>query len=166
MGGRGSGPRPTPKAILEARGSWRANDANHSAELPATGEPVKPDWLAAPSEVAIWNELVAMLQPLRIAGFQDSHSMAVYARTLAMYIHLSEEVIAGDFVSIDDEGEARMDPRLKAVMTCIDKLQRYEKAFGLTPAARVGLGRAARAAEKESGETDKEDPSRFIKFAG
>ena len=121
------GPKPTPTAILEQRGSWRAKDRTH--------EPVPdlPDGLTPPAgltgkPLSIFLELGPRLIGVGLLTVADLPTFSRYCR---LYVAWEN---AYDLI-----GE---EPDRSAVLTLAkldEMLRKLEANFGLSPADRTGI---------------------------
>lgn len=153
MGRRG--PPPVPRAILEARGSWRAN-ANPDEPRPDIGEPDWPHWLDEDA-YWIWEEMAPVLDRMGVLTMADGNALGRYCRVLARYIEADKFLQEhGDVWAVTDSNgnikNYRQYPQVRLVRQLADQLLVLEREFGLTPSARTRLvveRRGARNAEDE-----------------
>lgn len=141
MGRRGRKPEPTSLKILRGNPGCRPINA---------AEPKPPaDGIAMPphlGEVAAarWQELLPMLQAVRVMTRADVEALARYCDTyewwLAVRVKLKKE---GDtYPILNDKGEIKyiaQRPEVSIAHKLAQQLRQLEADFGLSPAARVSL---------------------------
>lgn len=140
MGRRG--PPPTPTPILQLRGSWRGN-LNRDEPQPDAGPPEKPPWLTAHASEA-WDQLVPILQRMRVLTEADGHALALLCATWSRWRECEEFVAEhGEVYPIKDRDgktkELRRFPQAVAGDTHGRALNRYLAEFGLSPASRTRI---------------------------
>jgi P27 family predicted phage terminase small subunit len=129
MGKRG--PKRTPKAILEQRGSWLAK--YRDGEPGADGViPTKPDWLIDEVAVAEWSRVVPLLADMNVLSSIDGTALAMYCDAYA------------DFVSYQQLHQQARTNDLRKVFARLkrqaaEQTMKAAALFGMTPAARTGL---------------------------
>src|SRR5262245_54055951 len=77
------GPAPTPKSILDLRGSWRAKQAGNTPQ-PRRGRPKCPSWLDAVAK-SKWKQLVPELDALGLLTVVDGDMLAAYCQAFAEF---------------------------------------------------------------------------------
>lgn len=156
MGGKG--PPPTPKRILELRGSWRAKTGADTLDVdPETPDP--PHWMNE-LELSVWHRLVELLCNLRIIGIIDQYALSRYCVLSARFLEIREFLQEnGDTFPVKSgSGITTMRkqwPQVKEMGNIADKLLRLEKEFGMTPSARA---RIVAPTESGTGGTPGESP--------
>lgn len=136
MGARG--PRPTPAAILKARGTFRAD--RHCDSAKPTGRPTCPAWLNKDAKRE-FRRLVKLLGEMGLLGSIDANALARYATTWVRWRQAVAMIERGGEVVVykDETG------RVKAVhpsafnsiaRSLADELSRLEQAFGMNPSSR------------------------------
>lgn len=139
MGKRG--PKPTPTAILKARGSWRAKAREHEPQ-PGRGVPRMPPWMM-PEAKRIWQRLAPQLAAMGVLTTVDGDALTRYCQSLARWRRA--QVILGrkgdTYSTKTDAGHQVIKPRPEvAIAGKLDGvLAKLEGQFGLTPSARAGL---------------------------
>lgn len=133
-----------PKKTLEARGSWRAKQADAPLAFPP-GKPTCPSWLGKESR-AEWCRQVKLLESAGVLTGADRALLAAYCEAWGEFRELVETV--------------KQDPadwRSRAMKNAAaDRLLKLAGQFGFAPAARARI--KAPAAETE------ERPSGFARF--
>ena len=132
MGKRG--PQRTPTAVLEARESWRAK--TRGGEPKRIGCAVKPDWLQGVASDK-WDEIVPLLEAMRVLAATDSDILALYCRTFARYQEALAQTSAL-FVTTET-GRIVKHPCVSITEKALEQMLRCGRELGLTPAARTSL---------------------------
>lgn len=139
MGSRG--PKPTPTAILDLRGSKRAADRPDLRVHPELPDP--PSWLVGPA-LDMWHELAPMLYHAKVLTRRDRNALARYCRLWHRWRLAEEQVdqIGLMLVGKDAAGNAvvRRNPVAIEARNLAAMLDRLEAAFGLNPASRSAIG--------------------------
>ena len=135
------GPKKTPTAILELRGSKRASDRPDlrvHAELP---DP--PVWLDGPA-LDMWHELAPMLYHAKVLTKRDRNALARYCRIWHRWrqTELQVDKLGMSLVKLDKnkQPELQRNPLAIEARNLAALLDRMEAAFGLNPAARASIG--------------------------
>lgn len=140
MGRRGPAPLPSNLRVLHGVRPYRRNIYE---PLPPDELPSAPAWLSEPAK-AIFEDTVRRLDSMGVAFEVDTLALVGYANAIAnfqraqMIIDASNVVIKGadgkSIIKNSASGQAALWLGIAA---------RYEREFGLTPSARVGLGQRA-----------------------
>jgi len=160
MGARG--PKPTPTAILKARGSWRA-DANKNEPKPAKAMPDCPKWLDAEGR-ELWKnacELLSQMDVLtKVDGFALGRYCDAYVRWRKAAAFLQKY---GDAYPLKDEqGNLRYMqpfPQVSIYANLSSLLSALEAQFGMTPSSRTRIVTTA-------GKPDETEQAKSRFFAG
>jgi P27 family predicted phage terminase small subunit len=153
------GPKPTPLAVLRARGSWRgAGKQARSEPLPPDGGASCPRWLPKLARKA-WHRIAPILESMKVLTVADQEAFARYCVTLARWRE-AEEFLAkhGDTYPVKIDGEVvgfKNYPQVRVADRLATQLGRMEQSFGLTPSARARI-------EVPNGEEKKQEGT--IKF--
>jgi P27 family predicted phage terminase small subunit len=151
MGARG--PRPTPKRILDNRGSWRAK-TRKDEPTPAPGLPPCPDFLddAARAE---WSRISLELLALGLLTNIDRAALAAYCVAWSRWQAAETKINdLGIFVAVKRrhrkgaQGGMVVNPWLAVADRAMKQMREFAGEFGMTPATRT---RAA-AAKPSSGD--------------
>jgi P27 family predicted phage terminase small subunit len=147
------GPPPKPTAQLKLAGSWRASKRKKEPKL-ADAAPQPPAWLSDEAKES-WNELVAVLLPMRVLTPSDALSLAQLAEYLARWKRVTAAVnrFGEVFRMNGDDGKFSHFKRSPYVTQQIEyglMLRRMMAEFGLTPAARSRLTTNEETKEVES----------------
>lgn len=140
MGKRG--PRPTPTAILEARGSRKAEGRKNEPQT--SGLPECPEWVTDDAR-AIWGRAIDHLQELGVIGRADENALIRYCVTFARWMECERFIQDNGMTNGSDEY-----PQVTRASRLSEQLLKLEREFGLTPAARVNLTPTNPAANKGS----------------
>lgn len=132
MGKRG--PKPTPAAVLESRGSWRA-PGRAVDEAIYTGTPVMPDCLTGEAK-ALWDRVVPQLVAARIPKQPDSESLAAMCMAWAQACDATRTLSKTGILIKDARGNPVANPMLGIRERALAMFLRYAVEFGFTPASR------------------------------
>lgn len=154
MGARG--PKPTPKPILDARGSWRGKESPEERALPVKA-PACPIWLCAEAR-AEWRRQVKHLLAMRVLAEIDRAALAGYCEAWAEFSRLSQEI---DELLDKRGGYARAIAKglVAAKNKAAERFLRFAQQFGFTPSARA---RVKAAPEPKDAQSQK-DKGRFFR---
>ena len=159
------GPKPTPTATLNLRGSWRGKARKDEPQ--AAGVPVKPSFIKGKAKKK-WEELLNELMTLGVVGSIDSTTLARYCQLWEMYQDLIADIGEEGFVveSVNKKGDEYIaqNPKVNAFIKIAGLLARLEDCFGLTPSARAGLKVNGKVPEES--EFEKLIREKGIKLAG
>lgn len=141
MGRRG--PRPEPTSLKILRGNPGCRPINASEPKPPADGIAMPPHLGEVA-AARWQELLPMLQAVRVMTRADVEALARYCDTyewwLAVRVKLKKE---GDtYPILNDKGEIKyiaQRPEVSIAHKLAQQLRQLEADFGLSPAARVSL---------------------------
>lgn len=142
MGDRG--PQPTPKNILKARGSNRANSKKgHENPEPQLG-PTDPPAFLTDEEAEKWIQMITVLIPMKCYSEADADALAQYCQTWVtfqeMQAILKEEGHIVKRVSRDTkETIVKRHPAFDISTELRKRLKDLEASFGLTPSARARI---------------------------
>lgn len=137
MGKRG--PRPTPTAILKARGSRRA-DRNPAEPQPEPGRPDCPPWLP-PEAKDCWAAIVPRLEQMAVLTLADRNALTRYCVLWARWREAETWIRDhGETYTVTDaDGNPRgvqTHPKVAIAAKLSAQLERLEADFGLNPSAR------------------------------
>lgn len=127
------GPKPTPTAILEARGSWLPRYREGEPQ-PGSPLPDPPETLTGKA-AELWTEVSRQLQAMNVGREPDAHALARYCELTVKFWDECQQPNEGKHVE-----------RMCALNAA---LLRLEACFGLTPADRATL-KVAPSAKSES----------------
>ncbi len=136
MGKRG--PKPTPTAILQARGSWRAT-ANPAEPMPPRGVPAMPDEVGADdAAAAVWRRLVPVLSGAGVLTLLDGAVLGHYCMLASMreraYATLRHLRLSNPGKPVEQSEFGR---KIVAQILDLGKAMRaVECEFGMTPSSR------------------------------
>lgn len=139
MGRRG--PRPTPTAILQARGSRRAGTrrADSAAAIEA---PVCPEWLR-PEAKAEWKRIEPLLIEDGLLTRLDLAALACYCSTWADFVKARADLEKFGRTITDQYG-VRTHPAWTQFVESARMVRLFIAEFGLSPASRRNVSSAAK----------------------
>lgn len=155
MGRRG--PRPTPTAILNLRGSWRGKRRGPEVTAPAPKNRQAPEWLRAdPVACAEWRRVVPSLAAMGMLCDLDWSMIAAYCKSWSQYRHaLNEhEKIGCPMVYKTPEGVIKPNPMLVEVNRSFARYRAAACECGLSTASRVSLAAGGANTDPRGGEPD------------
>lgn len=140
MGRRG--PAPTPTALLERRGSWRAKKKTGEPR-PERGRPPCPRWLSGDAK-KIWREIIPQLDQMGVLCRIDRNAVARYCTLWARWREAEEFIAEKGAVYARRDSEGRVKsfaqwPQVAIAEKLATQLLRLEQEFGLTPSARTRI---------------------------
>lgn len=154
MGRRG--PAPTPTAILNARGSWRAKQ-NPDEPKPDVGAPKCPRELSRESR-KVWRGVSALIAP-GVLTKDSVQTLSRYCHGLVRWWKLADwlENNPDTYETRDEAGNIRhvRHPNVGTYEKLGRDLLRIEQEFGLTPAARTRV-------IASNGQKPKDNKARFF----
>jgi len=161
MGERG--PRPTPTAILEQRGSDLVRDRRNEPQ-PEKGHPDVPDWLDSDAKV-IWHQVCTDLDSMGVLTKVDGGALARYCRLFVRWKQADKFIRdRGEmYPTKNKDGDVtsfQQFPQVGIVNKLSVELLKIEREFGLTPSSRARI----QVDVKPSGETTGKE--RFFRVTG
>ena len=142
------GPPPTPRRVLELRGSPRAG-LHPDAPSPESKRPRPPDWLEGEAR-KLYLSLTKLLYAMRVMAVIDQHALARYAANSVLWRE-ARDFVAKHGTTYAVRGRPpygqelgpvtgfKLYPQVKLALSLEEHLLRLEREFGLTPAARARL---------------------------
>lgn len=152
MGARG--PKPTPTAILQKRGSWLAK-VNRNEPLPPDDLPIKPDDMNEDSE-QLWTMLEPMLANMGVLKQPDGLALQQLVSIWAEW-HKYDQYLQNNpdtLEVLDNNGmirEIKLHPYVKQRSKCSDQLDKHLANFGLTPSSRSRISLDPKDKKKKTG---------------
>ncbi len=163
MGKRG--PRPTPTAELELRGSRQAaiNKKNNEPQ-PELGAPDPPAWLEGEG-LEVWNELAPQLVEMGVFTKVDGLAFARYCVLWAQWVKATMFVQKHGTTYPLKDGNGKIKcfaqfPEVAVMNKTSLTLSRLEAEFGLTPSARTRISVQVKPAPRSN------DPKEEFDFGG
>jgi hypothetical protein len=138
---------PTPKNILEIRGSKHAKNREELGSAPTDPLP-PPEWLK-PRAREIFSRVVEWLAGMGTLAVSDEHVITRYAAIYVMWEHAMQQLQSIDATYVEvlaPDGSIRFSrPTAMAMQAreCGDQLRHLETVLGLTPGDRTRLGYGA-----------------------
>lgn len=139
MGARG--PSPTPTAILDARGSWRANTRPNEPKAPVS-VPKCPKGMADDRR-ALWRSYGKTLASMGVLTENDATALLLLVNAHSDYVSLDNEVQTRGILLQGRCGEMVKNPAITLRAEAWKRLLRICQEFGLTPAARTRVSSIA-----------------------
>ena len=133
MGSRG--PQPTPTPLLTLRGSHEAKYRRYGEPAGPPGVPEPPGYLNA-AAVAIWGEIVPLLEQMQVLTLIDGGVVGVYCHERARYEGMAKDLADGRKFPLGSAEHRRVATTSAEALTA---MMRAGAKLGLSPADRVGL---------------------------
>jgi P27 family predicted phage terminase small subunit len=149
------GRRPTPTAILKARGTFREGRRNASEPQPAPGIPAAPPYLdkAAKTEYRRVAKLLAECGAITQA---DRAALAAYAAAWSRLVEAELKIRETGLVVRSPAGFPTTNPYFTVVRQAAEELRKWATELGLTPSSRTKIKTAP------PSKVDTEGKSRFF----
>jgi len=129
----GKGRKPTPKAILQLRGSRIRGP--HAAGIDAPpGVPPAPAWLADVARQE-WDRIVPMLEASRVMSPRHQQTLAAYCDSFADMVQADAELKAHGTTLMDDKGRVSNHPAWLRKRDARNQMLKFAAEFGLTASA-------------------------------
>lgn len=151
------GRKPTPTAILAARGSPEAGRRGAWEPTPAGGTPKCPRTLDAIGRRE-WRRLSAELAGMGVLAKCDQAALAALCDSISVWVRATATVNAEGLTIVTPKGFRMPHPAVGIARNAADRIVKYSTEFGLTPAARPKI----HAAPKTEGELEKPNLRAFI----
>jgi len=150
----GKGRKPTPKAILQLRGSRIRGP--HAAGIDApSGVPPAPAWLADVARQE-WERIVPMLEASRVMSPRHQQTLACYCDAFADMVQADAELKANGTTIMDDKGRVSNHPAWLRKRDARNQMLKFAAEFGLTASA---LARVS--AVEQTAPQDEDDAKMF-----
>ena len=144
MGKRGR--QPTPIELLKLRGTFRLGRHGTGHPEPDRSRPSCPSWVS-PEAKRCWRELIPQLERLGLLAKCDRTMLTMLCQTWADWRDAQEFIAKhGTTYPVIRDGqppEFKQYPHVRLARQLADQALRLSREFGLTPAARAGLGKVA-----------------------
>jgi P27 family predicted phage terminase small subunit len=131
------GPKPTPKPILEGRGSWRATEGGDGMKAKAEIPPC-PKGLG-PIARREWRRQSKILLDLGVISSLDRAALAVWCDTWEEFLSAVGHLRKNGKTVKGSMGQVVQSPWLKTKAAAADRLLKYAAQFGFTPSARARI---------------------------
>lgn len=138
MGRRGPAPKPTRLKVLH--GETRPSRLPTAEPRPRVASPVPPRWLSAEAR-EVWDRTTAELEAMGLARAADTDSLVVYCTAVVNHARAQQLLDRAGPLIKGVEGGVVRNPAVAVVNATAATVNRYAREFGLTPSARVNLGR-------------------------
>lgn len=150
-----TGPAPTPKHILQMRGSWRAKGRSGELQFPCE-RPSCPNWLSREAK-AEWRRIVKELQAAGAIAKVDRTLLALYCDAVGEVEILTGRIAEREAAGADEKEIWHLrNARHKAA----DRVAKLAVQFGFSPAARCRI-KSPEPAGEEKGELERFTRNRF-----
>lgn len=137
MGKRG--PKPTPTAMLEARGSWRAGLREGEPKPEPITAVACPKWLKGPAR-RWWPQVSQELIAMGVLTTADLLACSMLVDQIGWYMHWRAMLESeGKEMQLSKDGMLKMHPAWAAMNEAWDRVLKASREFGMTPSSRVGL---------------------------
>ena len=144
------GPRPTPTAQLEARGSWRAKERiKKGKEVLSFAMPKPPKWVSAQAR-KLWPEIREIFEALRVTTNADAVALGMLADRLVIYINCRKIIEKEGYTAETMTAGQKAHPMMLELTKAWNDVFKALKEFGATPAARRDVERIAEEKVDES----------------
>jgi len=140
MGRRG--PAPTPTRLKVLHGETRPSRIPAAEPVPRDVRPVPPPWLNSEAR-AVWDRTTAELAAMGMCHAADTDSLVVYCTAVVNHARAQQLLDAAGPLMKGTEGGVVRNPAVATVNAAAVIINKYAREFGLTPSARVNLGRPA-----------------------
>jgi P27 family predicted phage terminase small subunit len=134
------GPAPQPSRLKVLHGETRPSRLPQGEPVPRDAAPVPPAWLSADAR-AVWDRTTAELAAMGMCHAADTDSLVVYCTAVVNHARAQQLIDAGGVLLKGVEGGVVRSPAVAVVHAASVVINRYAREFGLTPSARVSLGR-------------------------
>lgn len=132
MGARGPDRKPTALRVLHGQ-SVPADEVQPRSETP---DP--PEWLTNEAR-EVWDRTVPELEHMRVLTSVDGEALAMYCTAVALHAEAVETVDREGLVVTGAMGAQIKHPLMQVIRDQATMAMTYARAFGMTPASRVGL---------------------------
>jgi P27 family predicted phage terminase small subunit len=150
----GKGRKPTPKAILQLRGSRVRGP--HVRGIDATpGVPPAPAWLCETARFE-WERVVPMLEASKVMSPRHQQTLAGYCDSFADMVQADAELKANGTTLVDGKGRVSNHPAWLRKRDARNQMLKFAAEFGLTASA------MARISAVEQSTTEDEDDAKMF----
>lgn len=129
----GKGRKPTPRAILNLRGSRVRGPHKGGLEAPA-GIPAAPAWLCDMARKE-WQRIVPMLEASKVMSPRHQQTLAAYCDALADMVQADTELREQGRTVTDDKGRQSNHPAWNRKRDARNQMLKFASEFGLTASA-------------------------------
>jgi P27 family predicted phage terminase small subunit len=150
----GKGRKPTPKAILQLRGSRVRGPHARGVEAPP-GVPPSPAWLCDIAREE-WERIVPMLEASKVMSPRHQQTLAAYCDSFADMVQADAELKANGTTIMDDKGRVSNHPAWLRKRDARNQMLKFAAEFGLTASA------LARVSAVEQATTEDEDDAKMF----
>lgn len=150
------GPRPTPTAIKQARGTFRA-DRTAGNEAKPIGKPRCPRWLNKDAAKE-FRRVARLLDKMGLLGAVDENALVRYATTWVRWRQAVTMIEKTGEVQVYKDGDGKVKAVQPSAFSSIarglsEELSRIEQSFGMNPSARSRIEVAPATANDADGKS-------------
>ena len=132
------GRKPTPSALLKARGSFRAD--RHNANEPKA----KAEAPSCPAHLSVagrreWRRISKELVAARVLTKLDRAALAAYCQSYGRWIEAEKEIVKTGLIVRSPSGFPLQNPYLSIANKAIVNMIKIAAEFGLTPSSRTRI---------------------------
>jgi len=127
------GRKPTPRAILERRGS-RVRGPHIAGVIAPPGTPAAPAWLCELGR-AEWDRIVPMLEASKVMSPRHQQTLAAYCDSYADMVKADQELRQHGATFMDDKGRVSNHPAWNRKRDARLHMLKFASEFGLTASA-------------------------------
>ena len=150
----GRGRKPTPKTILQLRGSRVRGPHVRGIDAPP-GVPAAPAWLCDIAREE-WDRIVPMLEASKVMSPRHQQTLAGYCDSFADMVQADAELKANGTTIVDDKGRVSNHPAWLRKRDARNQMLKFAAEFGLTASA------LARVSAVEQPATQNEDDAKMF----
>lgn len=129
----GKGRKPTPKQILQLRGSRIRGPHSSGIDAPP-GVPPAPSWLCEIARTE-WDRIVPMLEASKVMSPRHQQTLAAYCDSFADMVQADAELKANGTTLMDDKGRVSNHPAWLRKRDARNQMLKFAAEFGLTASA-------------------------------
>jgi P27 family predicted phage terminase small subunit len=129
----GKGRKPTPRPILEMRGS-RVRGPHARAIKAPPGVPPSPGWLCNIAREE-WERIVPMLEASKVMSPRHQQTLAAYCDSFADMVQADAELKEHGTTIMDDKGRVSNHPAWLRKRDARNQMLKFAAEFGLTASA-------------------------------
>ena len=150
-----TGRKPTPKPILEMRGSRIRGPHVKGGIEAAPGVPPAPAWMCDVAREE-WDRIVPMLESSRIMSPRHQQTLAAYCDAVADMVLADRELQEHGATIVDDRGRVSNHPAWTRKRDARTAMLKFAAEFGLTASA------LARVSAVEQGPEESDEDARMF----
>jgi P27 family predicted phage terminase small subunit len=133
------GPSPTPKDVLQLRGSWRAEHRGDAPSPPVCIPPPPECVTANPVALCEWKRVTLLLEQMGTLALVDMSAVAGYAVAFARWHEAELAVQSQGAIVRDAKGNPIQNPWLAVSNRAARDMKAFGEQLGLSPASRARI---------------------------